>query len=109
MGFRIGSFRLALSAAMLIALTALPATWPVQDSGSVLGPATAWAGGTPDETLVPPPPPSKKASDLSLRYVPSTSTSSAVFVDRTARHTNFTKFDRLMSFWTFVRAITLRM
>lgn len=109
MGLRIRSLRLALLAATFIALTALPGAWLAQESGNAFGPATAWAGGTPDETLNPPPTPPKKLGSSSQRYDPSISTSEAAVVGRASRRTMITKFDRLMAVWTFVRATTLRM
>jgi hypothetical protein len=42
---------------VFLAIAALPGSWSIQNPGSVTGPAIAWAGGTPDETLNPPPTP----------------------------------------------------
>ncbi|HEY6571977.1 MAG TPA: hypothetical protein VI198_01560 [Candidatus Eisenbacteria bacterium] len=95
--------------ATLIALTALPGAWLPQVPGNAFGPATAWAGGTPDETLNPPPTPPKKSTASSLRWDHSTSTPEAAVVDRAARRTFFTKFERLMAVWNIVRATTLRL
>jgi len=94
---------------MLIVLTALPGAWLPQVPGNAFGPATAWAGGTPDETLAPPPPPPTKSSASSLRRDTSTSMSGAAVVDCASPRTMITKFDRLMAVWTIVRATTLRM
>ncbi|MEK7348772.1 MAG: hypothetical protein AABZ94_07850 [Candidatus Eisenbacteria bacterium] len=109
MGPRIRSLRFALLATTLVALTVLPGTWLPQVPGNAFGPATAWAGGTPDETLNPPPAPPKKSGSSSLRCDPSISTSEAAVVGRASRRTMITKFDRLMAVWTIVRATTLRM
>lgn len=109
MGLRYRSLRFALLAALLIALTALPGTWLPQVPGNAFGPATAWAGGTPDETLNPPPTPPKKSGALSQRWDRSTSVSGTSVVDRPARRALITKSDRLIAVWTFVRATTLRM
>ncbi len=109
MGLRYDSLRFALLAATLIVLTALPGTWLPQVPGNAFGPATAWAGGTPDETLNPPPTPPKKSSASSLRWDRSTPMPGEAGVDRVARRTPITTFHRLMAVWTFVRATTLRM
>jgi len=96
-----------LLAATLVALTALPSTWLFQAPGNAFGPATAWAGGTPDETLNPPPTPPKKSG--AFRWDPSIKTSAVTVVDRSSRRTNITMFNRLKTAWAIVRATTLRM
>ena len=54
---------IGLAVALLIALTSLPTLRMNRTTGSALAPATAWAGGSPDETLKPPSqPPSQRAS-----------------------------------------------
>ena len=104
MGLRIRSFRLALLAATLFVLTALPGAWLPQVPGNAFGPATVWAGGTPDETLAPPPQPSKKSA-AGMRRDPGTLRPD---FERAGRRTFVTKFDRMMAVWTFVRETTLR-
>lgn len=49
--------KIALATSFLLALTSLPAILPDRVPGSGIAPATAWAGGSPDETLKPPAPP----------------------------------------------------
>jgi hypothetical protein len=68
MGYRLRSLRYALLISVMFAIAALPGLWSNQTPGSTFGPAIAWAGGTPDETLNPPPTPptnggGKKTSD----------------------------------------------
>lgn len=109
MGLRYVSLRFALLAATLIVLTALPGTWLPQVPGNAFGPATVWAGGTPDETLNPPPAPPKKSSAPSQRWDHSTPMPAERGVDRVDRRAPITTFDQLMAVWTFVRATTLRM
>ena len=109
MGPRIRSLRLALSAAMLIVLTALPGVWLSQTPGNAFGPATAWAGGTPDETLSPPPTPPKKASAIGRRLDFGTTTPGRAIGDRIERKTPVSTIDRIRALWTIVRATTLRM
>jgi hypothetical protein len=62
MGFRIRSLRLVTCILAFFAIAALPGLWSHQNPGSTLGPAIAWAGGTPDETLNPPPTPPQQTS-----------------------------------------------
>ena len=109
MGPRIRSLRLALSAAMLIVLTALPGVWFTQAPGNAFGPATAWAGGTPDETLNPPPMPPKKSSALTMRHGQSIPTPDTAIGGRIERGTTLSTIGRIKVLWTIVRATTLRM
>ena len=109
MGPRIRSLRLALSATMLIVLTALPGVWFTQVPGNAFGPATAWAGGTPDETLSPPPMPPKKSGALSMRRDNSIPTPGTAIGDRIERRTTISTIERIKAIWTIVRATTLRM
>jgi len=62
MGFRIRSLHCAMFVLVFFAIAALPGNWASQIPGSPFGPATAWAGGTPDETLNPPPVPPQSGS-----------------------------------------------
>ena len=94
---------------MLIALTALPGVWFVQAPGIAIGPATAWAGGTPDETLNPPPAPPKKASSIGSRWDFGTPTSDTAIMKRAERTTRISRIDRIKAIWTLLRATTLRM
>jgi hypothetical protein len=109
MGLRYRSLRFALLAATLVALTALPSTWLFQAPGNAFGPATVWAGGTPDETLNPPPtPPGRKSASFHRRDT-SITMPEATVVDRASRRTESTMFHRLRAAWAIVRATTLRM
>ena len=62
MGFRNRSLHYAMFVLFFFAIAALPGNWASQVPGSPFGPATAWAGGTPDETLNPPPVPPQSGS-----------------------------------------------
>ena len=108
MGPRSRSLRIALSAAMLIALTALPGVWFIQTPGNVIGPATAWAGGTPDETLNPPPTPPKKSSSADVLWDSGTPISESAITYR-AERIRISRIDRIKAIWKFLRATTLRM
>lgn len=59
---------IGLAVALLIALTSLPTLRTNRITGSVLAPAVAWAGGSPDETLKPPsqPPPQRAGAVVSV-------------------------------------------
>ena len=109
MGLQVRSLRFALSAAMLFALTALPGVWFDQVPGNAIGTATAWAGGTPDETLNPPPTPPKKSSSVGLRWDYGTSTSDTAIIHRADRTTRISRIERIKAIWTLLRATTLRM
>ena len=108
MGLRIRSLRISLLAATLVALTALPSSWDLQGPGNAFGPATVWAGGTPDETLNPPPTPPKKSGAF-YRCDRSSTTPATPVVDRASRRSNITMIDRLKAVWSIVRATTLRL
>ena len=57
--------KVALASSFLFALTSLPAILPDRVPGSGIVPTTAWAGGSPDETLKPPVPPrARSISDV---------------------------------------------
>lgn len=109
MGIRARSLRIALSASMLLALTALPGAWFDQAPGNAIGTATAWAGGTPDETLNPPPTPPKKSSSVGARWDRSTSTSDAAITRSAYPTTRISRIDRIKAIWTLLRVTTLRM
>ncbi|HEU4725507.1 MAG TPA: hypothetical protein VFU59_09460 [Candidatus Eisenbacteria bacterium] len=94
---------------MLIALTALPGVWNFQAPGNAFGPATAWAGGTPDETLNPPATPPKKSSSVGFRGDFSTSTPRSAITDRSSGFARLSTIERIKLIWTIVRASTLRM
>lgn len=94
---------------MLIVLTALPGVWFTQVPGNAFGPATAWAGGTPDETLNPPPTPPKKTSAFNMRRGSSITTPGTAVGDRNERRTTLSTIGRIKVLWTIVRAATLRM
>jgi hypothetical protein len=69
MGLRLRALRYALFVLVFFAIAALPGSWNHQTPGSSHGPAVAWAGGTPDETLNPPPtPPSGAGKKSSSNY-----------------------------------------
>lgn len=59
--------KLSIAATTLLALTSLPVHPDFRGPGSALTPHTAWAGGSPDETLKPPvtpPPEQNKAASV---------------------------------------------
>ena len=62
MGSRNRSLHYAMFVLLFFAIAVLPSNWASQVPGSPFGPATAWAGGTPDETLNPPPVPPQSGS-----------------------------------------------
>ena len=109
MGLRVRSIRFALSVAMLFALTALPGVWFNQAPGNAIGTATAWAGGTPDETLNPPPTPPKKSSSIGMRWDYSTSTPETAITRGADRSTRISRIDRIKAIWMLLRVTTLRL
>ena len=107
MGLRLRSLRYGVIVFAFFAIAALPGTWTHQIPGSTLGPAIAWAGGTPDETLNPPPtppPPSggKKSGDMARTATDLGSEVAAVKVGGTSVGS------RWVIYWLALRATVLR-
>lgn len=105
MGHRIRSLRVAIVAASFIALTALPGTWSAQVPGNAFSPTAAWAGGTPDETLVPPPTPPKKAPSPHGLSVVKPGTPAA---ERSVTGARLSSLQRWIIAWNVARAMALR-
>ena len=109
MGYRFRSFRCALFFSLLFAIAALPGLWSDQTPGSTFGPAIAWAGGTPDETLSPPPTPptggggKKSSSDYGYAI-----SSPNVAPEEAAVQTTTDQPSRWSLFWLVIRSTVLR-
>ena len=109
MGYRLRTLRYALLLSVLFAIAALPGFWSHQTPGSSFGPAIAWAGGTPDETLNPPPtPPTSgggKKSSNDYGYVIGSTDGSG---DAAALQATTERPSRWSLFWLIVRSTVLR-
>ncbi|HEU4334866.1 MAG TPA: hypothetical protein VFT32_10260 [Candidatus Eisenbacteria bacterium] len=109
MGYRLRSLRYALLISVLFAIAALPGLWSDQTPGSSFGPAIAWAGGTPDETLNPPPtpPPSGGGKKSSGDYGYATG-STEVGTDAPAIQVTTDRPSRWGLIWLVIRSTVLR-
>jgi len=110
MGFRIRSLHYAMFVLVFFAIAVLPGNWTSQLPGSPFGPATAWAGGTPDETLNPPPIPPQAGSHAKTPTRPVYQVGSRGSSDR-FDPTSMASAKRGMTWsmiWRVVRATALR-
>ncbi len=110
MGFRIRSLHYAMFVLVFIAIAVLPGNWSPQIPGSPFGPATAWAGGTPDETLNPPPSPPQGASHAKSPHRDTYAVGSGESSDRLDQASVTSAKDgmRWYVIWRVVRATVLR-
>jgi hypothetical protein len=109
MGHRLRSLRYALLLSGLFAIAALPGLWSDQTPGSSFGPAIAWAGGTPDETLNPPPtPPTSGGGKKSSTDYGYATGSTEVATDAASVQSTTDRPSRWSLFWLVIRSTVLR-